>query len=330
MASDDRSDRAESGVLALQGFCASLAVARQPRGRPRRAGAMAGCRLPDWEGGPNVERPSEGRDVESSFRYAWAQPCALLRSSVARFWQIESVDPRADSPGRWALPDGGSEWVFVLGDPLSRDGVVHGAGAHAAGTVQAAYLSRPVGRLLTFGVAFHPGGASMFTPVPADQLVGSAVALEHLWGGCALHLAEQLARARGFSARVDLVQRALLEHWRPIDAEVSAALRRLKAQPGLAIRTLAADTASARRLERKFLRHVGVPPKRLARMFRLQLAVRLWLDGEVQTQSDLAASAGYSDQSHMVREFRALAGAPPQRALERERGMSYSFKTDTR
>jgi AraC-like DNA-binding protein len=108
------------------------------------------------------------------------------------------------------------------------------------------------------------------------------------------------------------------------------ALGRLRADPGLAIGALVGDAASARRLERKFLRDVGVPPKRLARMFRLQLAVRLWLAGEAGNRSDLAASAGYSDQSHMVHEFRALAGVPPRRALERERAMSDSYKTGTR
>ena len=181
--------------------------------------------------------------------------------------------------------------------------------------------------MLPFGITFHPGGARAFVPVPANRLAGCAVALEDLWDGAARELFEQLANARDFAARVTLVQRALLRRQRPLDGEVAAALRRLRAEPGLPIGALAGDTASARRLERKFLRDVGVPPKRLARMFRLQLAVRLWLAGEAHTRSDLAARAGYSDQSHMVHEFGDLAGAPPGRILERERRMSDSYKT---
>lgn len=271
-----------------------------------------------------------GSRMESEVRYVWTRPCAELASSVARFWQMETKSPSAAPPGRWALPDGGSEWLFVLGDPLSRGDVVHAAGAHVAGPALTAYRSAPAGRMLTFGIAFHPGGAGAFMPVPVNRLVGRSVALAHLWGGDAHRLVDRLAEARGFSARVALVQHALLRRWRPLDEEVAAALRRLRAEPGVPIGRLAGDAASARRLERKFLRDVGVSPKRLARMFRLQLAVRLWLAGGARTRSDLAASAGYSDQSHMVHEFRALAGAPPRHALERERGMSDSYKTDAR
>jgi transcriptional regulator GlxA family with amidase domain len=94
--------------------------------------------------------------------------------------------------------------------------------------------------------------------------------------------------------------------------------------------SLAGDATSARRLERKFLAHVGIGPKRLARMFRLQLATRLWDAGKVKGWADLASAAGYSDQAHMVREYRELAGTSPARLAERERRLSDFFKTGTR
>jgi AraC-like DNA-binding protein len=228
------------------------------------------------------------------------------------------------------LPDGGSEWIFVLGDPLERSRLVLGPGAYASGTAVGACLSRHVGRVLTFGVAFHPGGAGAFVRLPSDRLTGRTVQLERLWGRLAQHLVERLSQAHGFAERVDLVQGVLLQQFRPGDDEVSRALRRLLADPRLPVASLAQDSASARRLQRKFLRHVGVTPKHLARMLRLQAALRLRLDGWERSWTEVADLTGYADQAHMVREFTNLAGAPPGRAIVRELGMSVSFNTGRR
>jgi len=266
----------------------------------------------------------------SAIAYQSARPCARLQPCVARYWQLESDGPVLDAPGRWALPDGGSEWVFVLADPLLRDAHVQRAGAHAAGTALAAYRSRPAGRVLTFGVVFRPGGAAAVSHLSADELAGRVVPLEFLWGAAASELAERLAGAVGFGARVELVQEELLARLRPMDAEVTEAIRRLAADPRVAVGRLTGDAAAARRLQRKFLAQVGVAPKRLARMFRLQLATRLHASGWTGGWAELASAAGYSDQAHLVRECRALAGTSPGGIAERPGLLSDSFKTRAR
>jgi hypothetical protein len=84
-------------------------------------------------------------------RYESTAPRADLRSAIARIWQLESRDPLAWSPGRWALPDGRSEWLFVLGDPLLREGLTVGQGAHVSGITLAcrSSSSRRTGRSST-------------------------------------------------------------------------------------------------------------------------------------------------------------------------------------
>jgi AraC-like DNA-binding protein len=261
-------------------------------------------------------------------RYQSSGACRLLQPCVARFWQVESDGPLADSPGRWALPDGGSEWVFVLGDPLMRGPLVHRAGAHAAGIALTASLSRPAGRMRTLGVAFRPGGAAAVLRQPASELTGRVVPLDSLWGSSGSELVERLAEAPGFEERVGLLQQELLRRLRPTDGEVAEAVRRLAADPHTRVGRLAGDEASARRLERKFLVYVGIGPKRLARIFRLQRAVRLWATSATTSWAELAAVAGYSDQAHMVREFTELAGTSPTRIGTRAGRMSDFFNTE--
>jgi transcriptional regulator GlxA family with amidase domain len=62
--------------------------------------------------------------------------------------------------------------------------------------------------------------------------------------------------------------------------------------------------------------HVGYGPKALARIFRLQQT--LFIAGSSRfVLSDLAHAAGYSDQSHMHREFSALCSELPSDVVRR-------------
>jgi transcriptional regulator GlxA family with amidase domain len=67
---------------------------------------------------------------------------------------------------------------------------------------------------------------------------------------------------------------------------------------------------SPRQLERVFHREVGLPPKLYARLLRFRRMLGV-LNRADPRWADLAAHAGYSDQPHLVREFREFAGLSP-------------------
>jgi AraC-like DNA-binding protein len=64
-------------------------------------------------------------------------------------------------------------------------------------------------------------------------------------------------------------------------------------------------------LEKRFRQAVGASPKQLATITRLRHAVESYRPGESLTR--LSLDAGYFDQSHFIREFRAFTGTPPRR-----------------
>lgn len=67
---------------------------------------------------------------------------------------------------------------------------------------------------------------------------------------------------------------------------------------------------SERQVERLFDRYVGLTPKQTLRVLRQSLvtrSLRMGTDG----LAELAGDAGYSDQAHLTREYRALAGVTP-------------------
>jgi AraC-like DNA-binding protein len=65
-----------------------------------------------------------------------------------------------------------------------------------------------------------------------------------------------------------------------------------------------------RTLQRELVFWAGLPPKALARIFRMERAAGMIRGGD-RSLAMVALDAGYSDQPHMTREFRRLTGRAP-------------------
>jgi AraC-like DNA-binding protein len=94
---------------------------------------------------------------------------------------------------------------------------------------------------------------------------------------------------------------------------VRAAVRLLDV-PGVAVEQVAQQVGfSERELLRRFRASVGYGPKTLQRVLRFQRVLAGLNGGQApdETLARFALSAGYSDQAHMTRETRQLAGATP-------------------
>ena len=68
---------------------------------------------------------------------------------------------------------------------------------------------------------------------------------------------------------------------------------------------------SRRQIERTFVHTVGVPLKFFCTITRLRHAARLIAEPSRRSLAAIASDAGYSDQAHMTRDFRRLAGGTP-------------------
>jgi len=127
------------------------------------------------------------------------------------------------------------------------------------------------------------------------------------------------ARTRLFVLRQQL--RALAGHLLLLQAQAAVlfaqALHALGEAGGVPIAELArASGYSHRRFGALFRQQVGLGPKTFARVLRWQTvlarAQTLARAGQPLSWSALALDAGYSDQAHLGREFRALAGVTPE------------------
>lgn len=173
----------------------------------------------------------------------------------------------------------------------------------------------PEGREMA-GVRFRAGAASAVFGVPAVELVDRRVPLADLLGSRATRLlADRLANAADGTARMDAFE-AIVRHRRG-DVDPTAELARVVAvDPSTTIDDLT-DRAgvSARQLRRRFDRAVGYGPAYFARIARLQGFAAAAMRSPGRGLADLAAGAGYADQSHLAKDARAITGRTPRELI---------------
>ena len=160
-----------------------------------------------------------------------------------------------------------------------------------------------------FGVRFHPGHASLFVKERISELTDTQFEIPAFRGLAAEELLElkpfHLRKARLESELLDAVSQGAPA----ATGVIGCALTQINHRNGdLRMRDLAAFcNLSERQLERLFLEKVGIAPKLYARIRRFRSVLDCLEDPasfESPKLADVAASFGYTDQSHMARDFR--------------------------
>lgn len=166
-------------------------------------------------------------------------------------------------------------------------------------------------------LALTTTGARALLGLPAAELAGLLLELDDV-APALRHLPERL-HATPRSGWVDLVERALVEALAQHDApepraEVGHALARLTR--GASVAAVADEVGYSRRHLGSLVRaECGIAPKQVQRIGRFQASRALV--GRVPL-ADVAHRCGYADQSHLTREWVALAGCPPSTWLREE------------
>ncbi|WP_269084833.1 AraC family transcriptional regulator [Streptacidiphilus anmyonensis] len=257
-------------------------------------------------------------------------PAPPLRGLVAWY---SGYRQRGVEPGRHrGLPSPYLTLILTLDEPLSiaahpdlgeppGDYVVLLGGLHTA----PALIEVP-GRQSGVQVALGPLGARALLGLPAGGLAGIDVHAEDVLGADARYAQERLREAADWPGRFAVLDAWLLGRLRGaadtgLPTEVGEAWRLLRASGGrLRVAAVAEEVGwSERHLRNRFLAEIGLTPKAAARVIRFDLARRRLAQRPAAPDlAGLAADHGYADQSHLDREFSALAGCAPSAWLAEE------------
>ncbi|WP_310395570.1 helix-turn-helix domain-containing protein [Hymenobacter sp.] len=166
----------------------------------------------------------------------------------------------------------------------------------------------------TLLVQFKEMGAAFFFPLPLHELFGHSLPLDQLLPPAQVReLGERVAAAPSTQLRLAVVAHFLLARLRPSppDVPIRQAVQAIRASGGtLPIHAVAAGLALSRDpFEKHFRRLVGTSPKQFAAIVRLRgvLAHR----PVARSLTELAHAAGYFDQAHFNKDFKAFTGQAP-------------------
>jgi methylphosphotriester-DNA--protein-cysteine methyltransferase len=165
------------------------------------------------------------------------------------------------------------------------------------------------------GVVFRCGAAAAFFRERMDVLINGHVDLADIVGERAAGLRERLLEAGAASARIALLHRWLskIAGAATVPVTVARAAAWLQRTPSVTrIAAICRETGiSPRRFGAMFREHVGMSPKRYARLQRFRAVVASVGRDERVEWCRVAADCGFYDQPHLVHEFREFSGMTP-------------------
>ena len=237
------------------------------------------------------------------------------------------VETRANFSTRMEVPSTDAVMIINLGPPyrVHGPGNARGAGEYGsfvAGMIDAHVLVEATGLACGLQVNFTPIGAGAVFGMPMDEVTNRTVALADVFGGDASRLEAQLDDTPDWQSRFAILDVLLARRIAaaPLPPPALAfAMDRISRSGGRAdIQRLAAEVGWSRKhLSTQFRRHIGLPPKTMARVVRFNRVIRMLNEDAGARWTDVALRCGYYDQAHFNRDFREFTGGTPSAYLGR-------------
>ena len=83
-----------------------------------------------------------------------------------------------------------------------------------------------------------------------------------------------------------------------------------------------------RNMERRFTSAVGLSPKQLSRVARLQATVKMLDEKQYNSLTSLAYENGYYDQAHFIKDFKEFTGLSPKSFFSENLKLTTLFATE--
>lgn len=182
------------------------------------------------------------------------------------------------------------------------------------------------GQVHLLGIQFRIGSAYPVLEIPLGELNNQTSLLSLLGEDHLLPLYDRAQAARTPRDQITAIEDWLIRRLsagRKPDALVWASLRLIEQGRGMvSIERLASHLAiSQRQLERLYHTQVGLSPKQYAGLLRVDAARQALKRGVRTSLTDLGLQLGFYDQSHFIREFKAVIGMTPSAYLGRSQAI---------
>ncbi len=257
--------------------------------------------------------------------YKIYKPSAILQPLIHQYeiyhvnWNEEKDAP---PPFITCLANTGQGLYFYINDPIK---VVPAEKLEieAPRVVVTGPKSKPVGLLfgkdhLMLKVDFQPTGTYRLLDINMEEIANRGIDATKIWGNEITNVLEELGNTSTYDAMIEIVsnflRRKVLENCRPEEAIDTVASRMLDPFQHHSLEEWASMAClSLRQFERSFIARVGLTPKLFIRIVRFEYAMKIKNDFPGKSWKEIAFECGYTDSSHILKDFREFAEFPPSR-----------------
>jgi AraC-like DNA-binding protein len=239
---------------------------------------------------------------------------------VKQYWAIIDCLPQGMEHRQRIVPNGLMDLTFYLGTrpkPADKQRNLP-ENTILNGQLKVYYDLVVTGKLSMFSVTFQPHGVNMFFNVPAGEFFNHHVPLKYLVNDATVELETRLYEAGSFREQTCIVEGFLLKQLRKNCREyemkrIAHSISLINSSGGLiSIDALAsAACLSRKQFERIFLACIGTTPRQFLKTVRFQHSLHTKSLNPGMPLTEIAYTCGYYDQSHMISDYRLLAGKTP-------------------
>ncbi|WP_136468080.1 helix-turn-helix domain-containing protein [Flagellimonas onchidii] len=261
------------------------------------------------------------------------EPNIELSEFVKRYWTLDG-EKESIPLKNTIVPDGTMKLIFHYGDTYkhhSQNGkITILPNCFLIGQLTKPYVIEPVGVTGSFVVQFKPNGFLPFTSIPIKELENKAIPLNKLFGEEGIKLGNQVLKANSTSERIQIIENFLfkeLSYKNKVDNIVKSTVETIFSVNGqFSVNEFSStNNVSRRQLARKFSSAIGLSPKQLAKTIRIQSTLKVLLNEEITSLTELAYEKEYFDQAHFIKEFKEFTGLTPKEFFGDDLKMSLIF-----
>lgn len=247
------------------------------------------------------------------------QPSSVLKPYIRYYWILQ--DDSADTVSERTLPTGCIQMVFHKGKQLLSVREKELQPQHfICGQATGFTDIRSTGNIEMIVVVFQPYAPKVFFETPIHLFRGENVAIEDVEDRELAVLSRKIRDTENNEVCIQLIEQFLYHRLSALPEytmrRLSSALSEINHRPQVDL-SLLADTAclSTKQFSRIFVEYVGTSPKDFIRIVRVQRALFTMQRNPQMSFAQVAYSCGFSDQSHMIKEFKLFSGYTPQEYL---------------
>ncbi|MDR2009902.1 MAG: helix-turn-helix transcriptional regulator [Bacteroidales bacterium] len=265
--------------------------------------------------------------------YQTFEPDENLRTFVKCYWILEN--PEETYPEvQEIVPDGCMEMIFHCADlyeQYDENGTsIIQPRCFVIGQLTRPLKIKPTGETKIFSVRFHPEGFMPFATIPIKEMENRAVSLKELFGKDGYEIEQKIVKSGSVFDKIKHIEEFLinkLSRTETIDRMIKSTVETILTANGqISVEDLTRQIDTNRRqLERKFSSAIGLSPKQLSKIVRLQMVLKLLMSGKFTNFIDLAHYGEYYDQAHFIKDFKEFTGYTPKEFYGKNLRMSFIF-----